>query len=622
MSDSGRIFRFARPIASGGFGTVYLAKEERPDGFSRVVAVKLLNARWSDSEELSGRIRDEARLLGLLKHRNIVDVYDLTSLDGRSAVVMEYLEAVDLRYLVQHLKDKGAMIPVRVGLEIVSQVAHALDAAYNRPPMKGEKPLRVIHRDIKPSNVMLDAHGLPKVLDFGVAQSDLTTREANTSELQFGSVEYMAPERLFFEPETPASDVYSLAATLFEIITGERLGKAQGRASKHDAHLADRMRFLRGAIDTTREVAAGLEALLLRALHFEHEERPDAATMCQDARQLARRIQSDDLVVWSETVMPGVIEAAQSRAAEAEELSNSVLAEDSVVRQRDLDTAELDSVREVPEPVTARESARAAALRRGALAELEQSADIDISPATGAPKDGGVGAMGDWTDGDGWNDRTVGELTEANPPLTAAIEAPDPPQKDEGQSYDEVVDEEITQRPDQLAEHVPEPSVTEVAHFDTMDGLTPVATKPPVLFLVLGAAIPLLLVLVIGGIAFVQDWGGVRGAIVGDAPSVQQPIDLATHAADDASRNSLAEGAEEGGIVFVSEWPDTVKIRVDCKEDNGNGKAEVRIDRAAASSCNVRAIRADRSRNSTFVEVVTEGRWICFAGGSDGCTQQ
>ena len=222
MSEAGRQFRFVRPIASGGFGTVYLAKEERPDGFSRVVAVKLLNAQWSDSDELSGRIRDEARLLGLLKHRNIVDVYDMTSLDGRAAVVMEYLEAVDLRFLIRHLEAQGKRIPVRVGLEMVSQVAHALDAAYNRPPMKGEKPLRVIHRDIKPSNIMLDGHGLPKVLDFGVAQSDMTSREANTSELQFGSVEYMAPERLFFEPETPASRKTPAAAS-----------KTPAAASKH-----------------------------------------------------------------------------------------------------------------------------------------------------------------------------------------------------------------------------------------------------------------------------------------------------------------------------------------------------------------------------------------------------
>ena len=104
LADSNRQFRFIRPIARGGFGTVYLCKEEHDDGFSRVVAIKLLNAQWTDVDEVASRIRDEARLLGLLRHRNIVDVYALTSIDGRSAVVMEYLDAVDLRYLMGHCR--------------------------------------------------------------------------------------------------------------------------------------------------------------------------------------------------------------------------------------------------------------------------------------------------------------------------------------------------------------------------------------------------------------------------------------------------------------------------------------------------------------------------------------
>ena len=104
----------------------------------------------------------------------------------------------------QHLASRGERF-----LRVAGVTARAALVQHNRPPMKGDKPLRVVHRDIKPSNIMLDAHGLPKVLDFGVAQSDIVSREANTQDLQFGSVDYMAPERLFFEPETPASDVYS-----------------------------------------------------------------------------------------------------------------------------------------------------------------------------------------------------------------------------------------------------------------------------------------------------------------------------------------------------------------------------------------------------------------------------
>ena len=622
MPEAGRQFRFIRPIAAGGFGTVYLAKEEHSDGFSRVVAVKLLNAQWTDCEEIGGRIRDEARLLGLLRHRNIVDVYDLTSLDGRSAVVMEYLEAVDLRYLIKHLTRRGERIPVRVALEITAQVAHALDAAYNRPPMKGDKPLRVIHRDIKPSNIMLDAHGLPKVLDFGVAQSDIVSREANTQDLQFGSVDYMAPERLFFEPETPASDVYSLAATLFELITGERLGKAQGRASKHDAHLATRMSFLRGASTASPEVAAALEALLLHTLHFEHDQRPDAATFCQDARQLARRVNDEDLAMWCERVMPEVVDAAQSRAEDAEELSNAVLTEDSVVRE--LHTSEMPSVRDVPEPVTARESARAAALRRGALAELERSSDIEIAPATGAPQDGGGARMGDFTDGSGvgWNDRTMGDLTDAQ---VAPDEVPEPahalaPASDVGQGgYDDIQQPLEVEATDDVDTATVEKSVTEL---DTMGGLTPVNPKTSWTYLLAGAALPMVLVLGLGSLALWQDWGGLKGKILGEEAAKVQTVGSAQTAEDVRSEASLAAGADDGGIVVRSAWPDTAATRVRCKEESAKGAEDAWLNRGAASRCSVTAMRADRTRITAVVDVLTEGTWVCFEGGTTECRSQ
>jgi serine/threonine-protein kinase len=223
-SEATRKFHFIREIASGGFGSVYLAKVIHGDGFSRLVAVKLLHPKWSENEEIASRMRDEARLLGWLRHKNIVDVMDLTLIDGRCAVLMEYLEAVDLKVIVTACLDHGARIPLRVCLEVCSAVASALDAAYTRPPYAGEKPLRVIHRDIKPSNIMVDEGGTTKVLDFGVARADFEQREAKTQELSFGSIEYMPPERLFFEPESPASDVYSLGATLYEMLALDKLG--------------------------------------------------------------------------------------------------------------------------------------------------------------------------------------------------------------------------------------------------------------------------------------------------------------------------------------------------------------------------------------------------------------
>ncbi|MEC9391418.1 MAG: protein kinase [Myxococcota bacterium] len=643
MADSSRQFRFIRPIARGGFGTVYLCKEEHNDGFSRVVAIKLLNAQWTDVDEVSSRIRDEARLLGLLRHRNIVDVYALTSIDGRSAVVMEYLDAVDLRYLMGHCRSVEARIPARVALEMVAAVANALDAAYNRPPKKGEKPLRVIHRDIKPSNIMIDGAGVPKVLDFGVAQSDIASREASTQELQFGSVEYMAPERLFFEPETPSSDVYSLAATLFELLTFERLGKAQGRASTHDAHLANRLSFLRGCIDVPPEVAAGVEALLLRALHFEHTHRPDAATFCQDAKQLARRIPTDDMVAWCEATVPAAVEAAMARSVEVEPLSDAILREDSAVLQPLDPTAETLRSPAIQRAVPSRESDRAAALRRGALAELDSASDIPISAGPSPLDPPGRPANGEWTDALGWNDQTQAEFTEGTQeaPSVAPTDVPEPVHQDTTRPSvpaSPVAAPEVVRTPPRLPQSAAtvedERSQTaELPTFDTMAGLDPVPIKTPWSMVVLGAAVPLVLAMLVGVMAVAQDWGGVRGWFPGGGERSASRTLTGPSEAERAMAEGTATAAaldavdavapEDGQIRFRSAWSETTKFRVRCSEGAAKGSTDAAIARAAASRCRVTAYGAGLGeRMDTTVAVATPGLWVCFADGSDQCALQ
>ena len=388
-----RRFQFIREIASGGFGSVYLTKVMHADGFSRLVAVKLLKAQWSDSDEVARRMRDEARLLGLLRHRHIVDVIDLTAIDGRAAVIMEYLEAVDLRTVVQEVDAKGTRVPLRAALEMASAVASALDAAYNRPPIPGDKPLRVIHRDIKPSNIMVDEMGMVKVLDFGVARSEIDNRESHTQELQFGSVDYMAPERLFFEPETPASDVYSLAATLFEVLALEKFGKSRGRPARHAAYIVDRLSFLRAQLGIGGAAARELEQLIGSGLAFNHEERPTASEFHQRARALARMVESEDLFGWAEQSVAKMVRAAAAAQTNESPLTGQTLQEDP--RAFDKATASPDSQSAGPADI----------LRQGALAEMEDTGAFVPSPQTGAPaqlhgrKAAEPSAESDWDDG-------------------------------------------------------------------------------------------------------------------------------------------------------------------------------------------------------------------------------
>src|SRR5690349_13029629 len=221
MSIARRRFRIIKENAEGGFGKVYLAEQISSDGFSRIVAVKLLHAKWSSHDEVVMRTRDEARLLGLIRHQHIVKVEDLTAIDGKCAIVMEYLEGVDLKWMMQFLKDKDQVFPRAALFEIILAVASALDAACNGTPLQGGEALKVIHRDIKPSNVFVTVAGGVKVLDFGTARANFAEREAKTQALAFGSQGYMAPERMLGEEDTPAADIFSLGITLYELLTLE-----------------------------------------------------------------------------------------------------------------------------------------------------------------------------------------------------------------------------------------------------------------------------------------------------------------------------------------------------------------------------------------------------------------
>ncbi len=655
-----RRFHFIRQVAAGGFGTVYLAKVMHADGFSRVVAVKLLNAQWSDSEEVTRRIRDEARLLGLLRHRNIVNVFDLTSVDGRTALVMEYLEAVDLRFLSKAMLEQGALIPVRACLELASQVASALDAAYNRPPMPGEKPLRVIHRDIKPSNIMVDEAGLPKVLDFGVAQSEIETREANTQELQFGSVEYMAPERLFFEPETPASDVYSLASTLFETLCLERLGKARGRPERHAAHLADRLSFMRSRTQIRGTTATELELLLKESLDFEHEQRPSAAEFHQRCRALSKLVDDEDLMSWAERELPPIIQAAHSRPQEATPLTNSILTEDSVAFRAAEDLSDANEPPDGVAAMRARDGERAELLRKGALAELVDSTDVAMAPATGSPHGDGRGARGpdshERTDGVGWDDRTASKtMDEPLPDLTplpnpsstglsSAMDAPEPPMALSTSGEHPVLnpDQDTGPDPDTDTAHdiaalrgvspsfssptmdveVP-PSLSGLEPTSTgehtVDVLGPNKRKTTLFFLLLGGCLPLVIAAVLGGV-FLADFGGIRTQlsqqIEGGSAVESNHLKPAT---DPVVTDTMSDDATRVGVKFVSKWEGTAKLTVRCTDQTVRGKRKAFIATESSIQCSVTAIHTDRTRKTALVQAAGPGVYDCFVEGVSEC---
>ncbi len=296
-----RRFRIIKEIAEGGFGKVYLSEQISADGFSRIVAMKLLHAKWSTHDEIVMRTRDEARLLGLIRHQHIVKVEDLTSLDGKCAIIMEYLEGVDLKWMMQYLKDRNMEFPRAALFESILAVASALDAAYNSVPLQGALPLKVIHRDIKPSNIFITIPGAVKVLDFGTARANFAEREAKTQALAFGSQGYMAPERMLGEEDTPKADIFSLGISLYELLTLDSFGRIPPRPNKFAQKVDERVASVKLEGDPAWQNQ--VRQILRRMLAYEPLERPSAAEIVEVMEQLSQDAKDTGLRKFCRTLV-------------------------------------------------------------------------------------------------------------------------------------------------------------------------------------------------------------------------------------------------------------------------------------------------------------------------------
>jgi eukaryotic-like serine/threonine-protein kinase len=194
-----------RLLGQGAMGDVWLADDQL---LHRPVAIKQLRSVGDTQDRTNlDRIVREARLAARLSHPNAVGVFDLVIEDGMPYVVMEYVAG---KTLADHIHEHG-----RLGIEsarsIIGQVAGALAAAH---------AVGIVHRDVKPSNILITDGGVAKLADFGVARQ-AGDAALTQSGLVIGTPAYLAPEVAQGAPPSPASDVWSLGATLFAAVEGE-----------------------------------------------------------------------------------------------------------------------------------------------------------------------------------------------------------------------------------------------------------------------------------------------------------------------------------------------------------------------------------------------------------------
>ncbi|MCE5267061.1 MAG: serine/threonine protein kinase [Planctomycetaceae bacterium] len=264
-------YELIREIGRGGMGVVY---EARQKGLDRSVAVKMILAGHLASPELVRRFQAEAKAAARLRHSNIVHIHEVGQFNGQDFFAMEYIAG-------QSLAERVAAGPTdpAIAVRLVATVARAVEHLHQQA---------IIHRDLKPSNILIDAEGQPYVTDFGLAKVFLPGSDATATGVIAGTPSYMAPEQASGRHAaiSPATDVYSLGAILYELLTGVPPFHAE-------TAIDTLMEVLSGDPPKPRMLNAripiGLELICLKCLSKEPAERyASAAALADDLDRFAR----------------------------------------------------------------------------------------------------------------------------------------------------------------------------------------------------------------------------------------------------------------------------------------------------------------------------------------------
>jgi len=199
-------YELVAKLGQGGMGAVFKATQL---SIGRTVALKILPPRLAKNKEYVARFFREARSAAKLNHPNIVQAIDAGEADGYDYFAMEFIEGRS----VEHMLKAGGALSEEQALEIVRDIGRALDYAHDA---------NIIHRDIKPGNILLTTEGTAKLADLGLAR-EATSQATNLTQAGFaiGTPDYISPEQVRGETEIDGrSDVYSLGATLYEMLTG------------------------------------------------------------------------------------------------------------------------------------------------------------------------------------------------------------------------------------------------------------------------------------------------------------------------------------------------------------------------------------------------------------------
>jgi serine/threonine-protein kinase len=292
--------------------SVHFGRLDGPSGFRRTVAVKRMLESYAANAQARAMLVDEARLSSRVNHPNVVQTLDVVETEGELFLVLEYVHGESLDRLLERSRQLSKRPSPKLALAIIAQVLRGLDAAHHARGEDGQ-PLELVHRDLSPHNVMVDVHGVARVLDFGVARARGRLQATHDGQLK-GKLAYLAPEQVHGDASA-RSDLFAAGVVLWEALTAKQLFQGRSEAELLSNVLLCKVPPLSGE---GLELPA-VQAVLDRALAREPEQRYESAAQMADALEACGAAAASEVAAWLNELASESLEFRARRVAELEQ---------------------------------------------------------------------------------------------------------------------------------------------------------------------------------------------------------------------------------------------------------------------------------------------------------------
>ncbi len=284
-------------LGGGGQAEVFRGVAESLQGFKKPVAIKRVLPNLTNNAKFVAMFLDEARLSLNLQHTNIVQVFDISRApDGTYFLVMEYVNGVDLKQVIERQQARGKRLEIRHTIQIMLECCKGLNYAHTLEHPETGSPLHIVHRDISPPNIMLSRNGEVKIVDFGLAKANSQIEITDPGVVK-GKFAYLSPEAASGLPIDHRTDIFALGILLWEMFTGRRLFYADTPLQTVELVRAARVPSITAQ---NPEVEPELDAIVRQALARDPEQRYQSAADLGDA--LANYLFSRGLKVTSRDI--------------------------------------------------------------------------------------------------------------------------------------------------------------------------------------------------------------------------------------------------------------------------------------------------------------------------------